>query len=457
MSLSYRVQSPINDEVLETFETATDAEIQDTIAKATDAYRQWSALSLAQRGEALGRLAQLFRDNKEELSRLSCIEMGKFYEEMIEETEFSADIIQYYADNGEKFAAEQTIPTPDGDAIVRRLPIGPLVGIMPWNFPYYQVARFIGPNLMLGNTIILKHAEICPRSALAVEKLVREAGIPEGVYNHVFASHDQIADIIADDRIQGVSLTGSERAGSAIASQAGKYLKKSVLELGGTDPYIILDTPDVAAAAQQAWTTRMANTGQACNSNKRLIVMDDIYDEFVAELVKLAEKMTPTTWDKYVDNGYTPLSSRSAAETLRSQLEDAVSAGATLHVGGELSETGAYISPAVITDIPRGSESYYAEFFGPVAEVYRVSSEEEALELANDSRYGLGGAVFSADEQRAKALAAKLEVGMANVNTPAGEGAELPFGGVKRSGYGRELGPLGMDEFVNKQLYYVAE
>ncbi|WP_115685619.1 NAD-dependent succinate-semialdehyde dehydrogenase [Corynebacterium senegalense] len=457
MSLEYRVQSPIDNEILETFDTATDEEIQSVIAKATSAYDDWSALTLAQRGEALGRLAQLFRDNKEELAKISCIEMGKPLAEMIEETEFSADIIQYYADNGEKFAAEQTIDTPDGDAVVRRLPIGPLVGVMPWNFPYYQVARFIGPNLMLGNTIILKHAEICPRSALAVEKLVREAGLPEGVYNHVFANHHQIADIIADDRIQGVSLTGSERAGAAVAAQAGKHLKKSVLELGGTDPYVILDTDDVAAAAKQAWETRMVNTGQACNSNKRLIVMDDIYDEFVAELVTLAEAMKPATWETHEEGTYTPLSSRNAAEKLRRQLDDAIAAGATLHAGGELAEKGAYLSPAVITGIPRGSESYYDEFFGPVAEVYKVSSDEEALEVANDSRYGLGGAVLSTDEDRAKALAAKLKVGMANVNTPAGEGAELPFGGVKRSGYGRELGPLGMDEFVNKQLYYVAK
>lgn len=286
---------------------------------------------------------------------------------------------------------------------------------------------------------------------------MREAGLPEGVYNHVFANHDQIADIIADDRIQGVSLTGSERAGAAVAAQAGKYLKKSVLELGGTDPYVVLDTDDVAAAAKQAWETRMANTGQACNANKRLIVMEDIYDEFVAELVKLAEDMKPATWETHQEGTYTSLSSRDAAEKLRGQLDDAIAAGATLHAGGELAEKGAYLSPAVITGIPRGSESYYDEFFGPVAEVYKVSSDEEALGVANDSRYGLGGAVFSTDEGRAKALAAKLKVGMANINTPAGEGAELPFGGVKRSGYGRGFRPLGMDEFVNKQLYYVAK
>ena len=453
----YAVTNPATGEVVETFDGATDQQIQDAIAASKEAYADWSTQTFSYRAERLKKLADLLRTNSRELAEVSCTEMGKPLDEMLEEIEFSADIIDYYADNGEKFASEQQIPTQGGNAVMRHLPIGPLLGIMPWNFPYYQVARFAGPNLMLGNTIILKHAEICPRSALSFEELTREAGIPAGVYTNVFATHEQISDIIADRRIQGISLTGSERAGAAVAAQAGEQLKKVVLELGGTDPYILLDTDDVAAAAKLAFTTRMVNTGQACNSNKRMIVMEDIYDEFVAELVKLAQEMRPTTWDDVEEGTYCPLSSRDAAETLRKQLDDAVAAGANLRVGGELADTGAYVSPAVVTDIPRGSDSYYAEFFGPVAEVYKVSSDEEAVELANDSLYGLGGAVFSADEGRAKVVADRLEVGMANVNTPAGMGAELPFGGVKQSGYGRELGPEGMDEFVNKQLYYVAE
>lgn len=453
----YAVTNPATGEVVETFDGTTDQEIQDAIAASKEAYADWSTQTFSYRAERLKKLADLLRANSRELAEVSCTEMGKPLEEMLEEIEFSADIIDYYADNGEKFAAEQQIPTQGGNAVVRHLPIGPLLGIMPWNFPYYQVARFVGPNLMLGNTIVLKHAEICPKSALRFEVLTRQAGIPDGVYVNVFASHDQVSDIIADPRIQGISLTGSERAGAAVAAQAGEQLKKVVLELGGTDPYILLDTDDVAAAAKLAFTTRMVNTGQACNSNKRMIVMEDIYDEFVAELVKLAQEMRPTTWDNVEEGTYCPLSSRNAAEALRKQLDDAVAAGANLRVGGELSETGAYVSPAVITDIPRGSGPYYEEYFGPVAEVYKVSSDEEAIALANDSLYGLGGAVISNDENRAKAVADRLEVGMANVNTPAGMGAELPFGGVKQSGYGRELGPEGMDEFVNKQLYYVAE
>ncbi|MDK6259621.1 NAD-dependent succinate-semialdehyde dehydrogenase [Corynebacterium frankenforstense] len=457
MSTEYRIQNPATGETVKTYPTATDEEITRAIDNAAGAYADWAAKSFDERGAALHRLAQALRDNEEKLSTLSATEMGKPYEELIEEIQFSAEIIDYYADNGADFAADQSIPTPDGEAVIRRLPIGALLGIMPWNFPYYQVARFIAPNLMLGNTIILKHAEICPGSAEAIAELCAEAGLPEGVYNNVFASHDQVSTIIESPKIQGVSLTGSERAGAAVAEQAGRNLKKVVLELGGTDPYIVLDTDDIAAAAKLAWQTRMVNTGQACNSNKRIIVMDDIYEDFVSELVSLASGMRPTTFDQVDENSYCPLSSRQAAEDLNEQLRAAVAEGANLRVGGELSETGAYVSPAVITDIPRGSDSYYQEFFGPVAEVYRVSSDEEAVELANDSQYGLGGAVFASDEERARRVAARLEVGMANVNTPAGEGAELPFGGVKRSGYGRELGPLGMDEFVNKQMYYVAK
>nr|WP_120491230.1 NAD-dependent succinate-semialdehyde dehydrogenase [Corynebacterium lactis] len=452
----YRVQNPVDNAVLETFEQASDADIQNTLAAADTAWADWAAKPIEERAKIVTRVAELFEERKDELAAIAAQEMGKPIPEGIEEVEFSSVIIQYYADNGAKFIEEQEIPTDaNGVAKLRRLPIGALLGIMPWNFPYYQVARFAGPNLMLGNTIVLKHAETCPKAALAIQKIMDDAGVPEGVYTNVFASHDQVADIIADPRIQGVSLTGSERAGSAVGELAGRHLKKAVLELGGSDPYIILDTDDVKEAAQTAWATRMYNTGQACNSNKRMIVMADIYDEFVAELVSLAEAMEPAAPQDAGGAKYSPLSSRGAAENLDRQVREAVNQGATLRAGGVLAAEGAYFSPAVLTDVKRGSSIYYEELFGPVAVVYKAESDEEALEIANDSRYGLGGAVFSRDEARAKKLAAFLQVGMSNVNTPAGEGAELPFGGVKRSGFGRELGPLGMDEFVNKQLYFV--
>jgi succinate-semialdehyde dehydrogenase/glutarate-semialdehyde dehydrogenase len=297
-----------------------------------------------------------------------------------------------------------------------------------------------------------------PKCALAVEQIMKDAGLPDGAYVNVFATHDQIEQIIGDPRIAGVSLTGSERAGAIVAAIAGKNLKKCVLELGGSDPYIILDTDDAVAAADLAWEIRVSNTGQACNSNKRMIVMNDIYDGFVSRLTERAKDLRPGDPAENADGTFAPLSSRAAAERLAEQVEDAVSKGATLHAGGVLSEgPAAYYSPAVLTGITEEMRAYREELFGPVAVVYSVSSDDEALALANDSDYGLGGAVFSKDSDRARKLAERLEVGMSNVNTPAGEGAEVPFGGVKRSGFGRELGPLGMDEFVNKRMFYVAD
>lgn len=456
MTLQYRVQNPVTDQIVQTFKSATDTEIEASLSLANSAFREWSARDIGARAKVAARVADLFEDRKTELANIAAEEMGKPISEGIEEAEYAAAIIRYYADNGPGFVADQEIHTEsNGTAIIRRLPIGPLLGVMPWNFPYYQIARFAGPNLVLGNTILLKDAEICPLSALAVQQIMDDAGVPKGVYNNIFATHEQVARIIADQRVQGVSLTGSERAGSIIGALAGKHLKKAVLELGGSDPYVILDSKDVRAAARLAWSTRMYNTGQACNSNKRMIVMEDIYDEFVDELVNLAKTSQAATPHEEGEFTYSPLSSREAAETLHAQIQRAIDAGAVLRAGGELSAEGAYLSPAVLTDIPVGSDVYYEELFGPVAIVYKVGSDEEAIELANNTQFGLGGTVFSEDNERASAVSRRLEVGMANVNTPAGEGAELPFGGVKRSGYGRELGPLGMDEFVNKQLFYV--
>ena len=454
----FRVENPATGEVLETFDHATDQEILAAVDGAHEAFLSWRDTPIEERAKLVTRVAELFEERKDELAEIIATEMGKPVSEGLEEAEFSGAIFAYYADNGPKFAADEEIPVEmDGKGYIQRLPIGTLLGIMPWNFPYYQVARFAAPNLMLGNTIVLKHATICPRSALAIQKIMDDAGVPKGVYTNIFATHEQAEKIIEHKELRGVSLTGSERAGAAVGSLAAKNLKKAVLELGGSDPYVILDTDDVKQAAKDAWETRMYNTGQACNSNKRLIVMDDIYDEFVAELVELAKAMKPGTPQEASETVYTPLSSRSAAENLKDQIDRTVAAGATLHVGGELvDEKSSYFSPAVLTDVPVGSDVYYEELFGPVATVFKVSSDEEALELANDTQYGLGGCVFSKDVERAEKIAQRLEVGMSNVNTYAAEGAEVPFGGVKNSGYGRELGPYGMDEFVNKRTYFVA-
>jgi len=454
----YRVQNPRTGEVLQTVDAASDEEIARAVGEADAAFREWRERGIQQRAAIVRRVAELFLERKEHLARLITLEMGKSLQESIEEVEFAASIIDYYGVHGPSLATDAEIPsTVAGKAVVERRPIGVLLGVMPWNFPYYQVARFAAPNLVLGNTILLKHAEICAGSSQAVHDLMAEAGVPVGGYTNLFATHDQIAAIIADPRVQGVSLTGSERAGSIIGAQAGRHLKKAVLELGGNDPMVVLSADDVARVAGLAWDFRTYNGGQVCNSNKRMIVMDDIYDEFVDALVARAEGLTPGDPMALADGQFVPLSSRAAAETVNEQVQRAVAEGATLRAGGVLADDrSAYFSPAVLTGVDRDSSVYREEIFGPVALVIRVSSDEEALRVANDCDFGLGGSVFAVDEARAMAVASRLDVGMTHVNTIAAEAAELPFGGVKRSGFGREMGPLGMDEFVNKRLLFVA-
>ena len=450
----YQSINPATAEVLNQYPMILDADIEAIIAKSVGAFRAWSDLTIAQRAEKVENLARLFEYKAKDIAAVITKEMGKPLAESYEEVAFCADIFRYYADNGEKLAADQKVNEDDEViSVVQRRPVGPLLGIMPWNYPFYQIARFASPNLVLGNTLVLKHAESCPESALLMQSLMDEAGIPEGVYQNVFANHEQISRFIAHPEIQGISLTGSERAGAAIAEQAGKNLKKAVLELGGSDPYVILSTEDVKTAAADAVAIRLENTGQACNSNKRIIVMDDIYDDFVAEVTRLISELKPADPAAEEDNSYAPLSSEKAAENLLRQLEDAKAAGATIHIGGKRENLpGFYVQPTVITDIPVGSDIYYEEFFGPVVNIFKISSDAEALDLANDTQYGLGSAVFATDQERAQRFAESLNAGMVGANAAPEEIAEVPFGGIKRSGFGRELGPVGMDEFVNKRL-----
>ncbi len=459
-STPYQSIDPGSGEVLGSYDTVSDKALEAALAAGHAAFGRWRTETVEHRAALLDRIAREFEQRSEALAALAVREMGKPVGEAREEVEFCVAIFDYYAQHAPRLAADQPIEVSEGGvrAVVQKQPIGLLLGVMPWNFPFYQVARFVAPNLALGNTVLLKHSESVPGCAAAIQGLVEDAGAPEGVYRNVHASHVQVEQVIGDRRIQGVSLTGSERAGAAVASIAGSHLKKCVLELGGSDPYIVLDTDDVPGAAQLAWKTRTYNTGQACNSNKRMIVMEVVYGAFVTELTRLAQAMRPGDPMDLADRGYAPMSSRRAAEHLATLVDDAVSKGALLHAGGDLAAApSAYYSPAVLTGVTPDMRAYHEELFGPVAVVYRVESEDEALRIANDSDYGLGGAVFSADVDRARAVANRLDVGMANVNTPAGEGADIPFGGVKRSGFGRELGPLGMDEFVNKRLLYVKD
>jgi succinate-semialdehyde dehydrogenase / glutarate-semialdehyde dehydrogenase len=337
----------------------------------------------------------------------------------------------------------------DGSAVVRRSSLGALLGIMPWNFPYYQVARFAGPNLVIGNTIVLKHAPQCPESAAAIQTIFHDAGFPKGAYENVYATNEQIEWVIADPRIRGVSVTGSERAGAAVAEIAGRNLKKVVLEMGGSDPFLLLGTDDLDKTVEDAVAARLDNTGQSCNAAKRFIVVDDLYEPF---LEKFTAAMTstkpgdPTSEETEIG----PLSSKSAADRLEDQVKRAIDQGAKLAAGGK--RDGNFFEPTVLTDIEADNDAYREELFGPVAQVYRVSSEEEAVKLANDTPFGLGSYVMTTDSQQAERVADQIDAGMVYVNLVGADSAELPFGGTKRSGFGRELGTYGADEFVNKKL-----
>ncbi|MDT5236992.1 MAG: succinate-semialdehyde dehydrogenase / glutarate-semialdehyde dehydrogenase [Mycobacterium sp.] len=443
MSL-YAVVDPATGDVVKEFPTATDEQMEQGLAGASRAYREWSKKSaLDERAALIRRVAELHNERKDDLAKIIQREMGKPLDQSVGEVEFSASIYEFYADNAAKFLADEPIDLLDGEgsALIRRSAVGVLLGIMPWNYPYYQVARFAGPNLVLGNTIVLKHAPQCPESAAALQQIFLDAGYPEGAYVNVYATNEQIAEAIADPRVQGVSLTGSERAGAAVAEIAGRNLKKVVLELGGSDPFILLSSNDLDATVEAAVDGRFENTGQACNAAKRFIVVDSVYDEFL-------EKFTAKVKEKA--DGLAPLSSVAAAERLAEQVDRAVADGATLVSEGE--RKGAFFPPGVLTNVSPDSASYKEELFGPVATVYKVSSEDEAVELANDTPFGLGSYVFTSDADQAKRVADMIDAGMVFVNAVGAEGVELPFGGIKRSGFGRELGRFGIDEFVNKKL-----
>ncbi|OFJ54385.1 NAD-dependent succinate-semialdehyde dehydrogenase [Mycolicibacterium grossiae] len=441
----YAVVDPSTGETVKEYPTATDEQVDGAIAAAAAAHREWSrSTSVADRAALIRRVAELHEERKEDLAKIIQREMGKPLDQSIGEVEFSAAIYTYYADNAEKFLADEPIDLLEGEgsALVRRSSVGVLLGIMPWNYPYYQVARFAGPNLTVGNTIVLKHAPQCPESAEALQQIFRDAGYPEGAYVNVYATNEQIADAIADPRVQGVSLTGSERAGAAVAEIAGRNLKKVVLELGGSDPFIVLSTDDLDGTVEAAVDGRFENTGQACNAAKRIIVAESVYDEFL-------DKFTAKVLEKA--DGLAPLSSVAAAERLDDQVRRAVDDGASLTSQGQ--RNGAFFPPGVLTNMPA---DYREELFGPVASVYKVADEDEAVELANDTPFGLGSYVFTTDPEQAKRVADKIEAGMVFVNAVGAEGAELPFGGVKRSGFGRELGRFGIEEFVNKKLIRIA-
>ncbi|MGY1553247.1 NAD-dependent succinate-semialdehyde dehydrogenase [Microbacterium sp. A588] len=447
---AYSVTNPATGEMLATYDTFTDAQIEDAVARAHRAASTWSATAPADRAAVIRRIAQLHRERTDELAAIIVREMGKPIAAAVGEVEFAADIIEFYADNIGQITDDQPLNIlGEGTAVIRRAALGALLGIMPWNFPAYQVARFAAPNLAVGNTIILKHASQCPESSAALEAIYRDAGLPDGAYIKVYASNEQAANIIADPRVRGVSLTGSERAGSAVAEVAGRHLKKVALELGGSDPFLLLSTNDLDAVVQAAVDARLDNNGQSCNGAKRFIIVDGLYEEFVSKFVAALAAVSaedPTVEETVLG----PLSSLAAAERLQAQIDGAVAQGATLLTGG--TRDGAFFAPTVLADVTADMDVYREELFGPAAVVYRAAGEEEAVAIANDTPFGLGSYVFTTDAAQAERVADGIEAGMVYVNLVLADSPELPFGGVKRSGTSRELGMLAADEFVNRKL-----
>ncbi len=447
----YAVTNPATGELVKAYLTIGDAELADAIATADRAHREWSrTATIEERAALVRRVGELHLERRGELAAIIVREMGKPVEQALGEVDFCSAIYQYYADNASTLLADEPIGLSEGDgsAFVRRSSVGVILGIMPWNYPYYQVARFAGPNLVVGNTILLKHAPQCPESAAAMQTVYDDAGLPIGAYTNIYATNDQIAEVIADPRVQGVSVTGSERAGAAVAEIAGRNLKKVVLELGGSDPFVLLSTDDLDSVVESAVTARLENAGQACNAAKRFVVASDLYESFVSKLTDALTAIEPGD-PSLPDSAMGPLSSATAADRLEDQLRRAVAGGATL-VGG--TRAGNFVAPGVLTGVTQDNRVHREELFGPVAIVYRVDSEDEAVAVANDTPYGLGSFVFTTDPDQALRVADRIEAGMVFVNVVGADAAELPFGGVKRSGFGRELGRYATEEFVNRKM-----
>jgi succinate-semialdehyde dehydrogenase/glutarate-semialdehyde dehydrogenase len=448
----YITVNPFNNEEVRAFDSLYSGEVDAAVQGAHEAFASWRGIPIETRAKIVHRAGDLMLERAADLAAVMTLEVGKLIGHSMLEVGLSASILQYYGEQGPRFASERSLQVDGGSAVVVSEPLGVLLGVMPWNFPLYQVARFAGPNLVLGNTILLKHAGNCPQSALALEQVFLDAGAPKGVYTNIFAPVAEVERIIANPVVQGVSLTGSERAGASVGQNAGRNLKKAVLELGGSDPFIVLDRGQLDSTIDAAVFSRMFNTGQACEAAKRFIIVDELFDEFVAGMRDRLATLEPgDPADPATTLG--PVCSERAAVGLVEQVEDAIDKGATVVIGGgRVDRPGAFVEPTILTGVTPGMRVFHEELFGPVAVVYRVPDEDAAIRLANDSPFGLGGAVFCSDPDRARRVADRLECGMVWINSPVSSSPDLPFGGVKRSGFGRELSDLGMREFVNHKL-----
>jgi succinate-semialdehyde dehydrogenase / glutarate-semialdehyde dehydrogenase len=453
--MTYQSVNPYDGKILQTFEELTDPQLEAALDTAAACFETWRHKTFAERAAVVAKAAAIMRERSEEFARPVTLEMGKLIEQARGEVALSADIIDYYARNAETFLAPERLEPSSGEAQVESTPFGVLFGVEPWNFPYYQLARFAAPNLMAGNVVMVKHAGCVPQCAIAFEKLWLEAGAPPGAYTNLLISYKQVNRVIDDPRIKGVALTGSVEAGKIVAGRAGQNLKKSTMELGGSDAFIVLEDADLDKTVQWAVWGKMNNTGQCCVAAKRFIVVEALADRFLDKFQTALAALKPgDPMDKATTLG--PLSTEGALVKLLEQVNGAVAKGATLVMGGKrIDRPGAFMQPTILSDIEPGNPAFRDEFFGPVALFFRVKNEDEAVALANDSEFGLGGSVFTKDVARGKRVASRIDTGMVFVNHPTWTTPDLPFGGVKNSGYGRELSSMGIQEFVNKKLVRV--
>ena len=455
--MTYQSFNPATGKLLKTFDELTDAQLETKLAAATECYETWRHKSYAERGLVIAKASELLHERVDELAKTMTLEMGKRIDEARGEVEFSSKILAYYAENAERFLADEELHPTMGEGHMESSPIGVIFGVEPWNFPYYQLARVAGPHLMAGNTLVIKHAGCVPQCAIAFEKLLIDAGAPLGLYTNLLISHAQSDRVVEDPRIKGVALTGSVAAGRSIAARAGQNLKPSSMELGGSDAFIVLEDADLDHAIKWAVWGRMYNTGQTCCAAKRFIVFEKLADKFIEKFqAALGALKAGDPLDEKTTLG--PLSTESALVDLLKQVDSAVSHGATVIMGGKrIDRPGSYMQPTILTDVKPDNPAFRDEFFGPVAMFFRVKDEEAAIELANDSDFGLGGSVFTKDVARGKRVASRIDTGMMFINNISWSDAELPFGGIKNSGYGREIGDMGIQAFVNKKLVrYVA-
>lgn len=454
--MAYQSLNPASGKLLRTFDEITDEQLEEKLVAAAGCFAIWRHKSYAERAAIIAKVAGLMLENKEALATTMTIEMGKRLADARGEVEFSSAILTYYAENAERFLAPIALHPAKGEAHMESSPIGVIFAVEPWNFPYYQLARVAGPHLMAGNVLLVKHAGNVPQCAMAFEALWSEAGAPAGLYTNLLISYGQADRIIDDRRIKGVALTGSAAAGRKIAARAGQNLKPSSLELGGSDAFIVLEDADLDHALQWAVWGRMYNDGQTCVAAKRFIVVQALADEFLEKFRAALAALKPgDPLDEATTLG--PLSTEAALVQLLKQVDGAVANGAKLALGGNrIERAGSFMEPTILTDISPDNPAFREEFFGPVALFFRVKDEEAAIALANDSDFGLGGSVFTKDIARGKRVASRIETGMMFVNNLDWADADLPFGGVKTSGYGRELGDMGIQQFVNKKLVRIS-